>query len=96
MDIESPGIARAVRLAIESGNSVGEINTGWGRMRQVVYMSQPLTDVVKRAIAAELPNLRYFEFQDLHYPAETGFLCEENKVGVSFPVRAKDKGNTGR
>jgi len=88
MNINCQHIDRAVQVAVNAGNSIQEISTGWSKVKQVVHMSRPLTADVLRDIQSEVPSLRYWSSaRTPHNPAEEGFTCDEDEVGLSFPKR---------
>lgn len=86
MEIVSPHIERAVKIAIEAGNSVKEISEGWSKVKQVVHMASRLTAAVRDEIQHQAPSLRYWSVERTpHNLAEEGFICETCWVGLSFP-----------
>ncbi len=82
----SPAIDHAISLAKMEGNTVVEISTGWTKVREVVYMQEPLSDALRAALLA-IPELRAWVVQPTpHNRAETGFTDDHEKVSISFPV----------
>ncbi|MHB8386563.1 hypothetical protein [Metallibacterium sp.] len=86
MNIQSVSIASAVQIAIEEGNAVEEISTGWTKVNQVVHMTDRMSPVVRQKIEREVPTLRYWEsVATPQNPATEGFISDQDKVGLSFP-----------
>lgn len=83
---KSPYIDHAIDFAKRKGNSINEIVDGWSKVEQVIYMSSPLSNEVRQLIETSEPSLRYWNAERTpHNPAEEGFICDEYKVGITFP-----------
>lgn len=83
---KSPYIDYAIALAKSKGNSINDIVDGWSKVEQVIYMSSPLTNEVRQLIETSEPSLRYWNAERTpHNLAEEGFICDEYKVGITFP-----------
>ena len=53
-ELASPKIEAIVREAIAGGNAIADISEGWTRMRQVVYMRDPLAAGLRSQLWADL------------------------------------------
>jgi hypothetical protein len=50
-------------------------------------MSNPLTPDLKQVIRNEVPSLEFWETKkDAHYAPGEGFICNECKECISFPI----------
>lgn len=78
----------AVKLSKLSGNPVKVVSTAWSKVKRVFYMTQSLTPELKNQIEKEEPTLEYWEAKkDTHYAPEEGFICNECKESIAFPVK---------
>jgi hypothetical protein len=83
--IASPMIQAIVRDATASGNAVAEISEGWTRMKQVIYMRDPLTSTLRMRLSAD-SSLHYCLVEPSpHNRAEECFTDEAESVSISFP-----------
>ena len=83
---KSPHIDHVIDLAANDGNNVKDIIEGWSKIEQVVYMSSKLTNDIRQLIEISEPSLRYWSAKKTpHNQAEEGFICDENKVAITFP-----------
>ena len=81
----SRAIDAAVASAEAEGNAVSEISTGWTKVREVVHMQSPMTDVLRSLLERDF-QLRYWSTQPTpHNKAEEGFTDDTEKVAISFP-----------
>lgn len=88
LSIQSILIARAVRIAMEAGNSAKQELGGWSKVRQVIYMTGKLSPAVRKRVELELPGLEYWLTTETpHYPACEGFIDDQCKVAICFPGR---------
>ncbi len=63
-----------------------EISTGWTKVLEVVYMTNPMTDLVRSGLVTDL-RLRYWKAEPTpHNKAEEGFTDDAQKVSISFPL----------
>lgn len=84
--IYSPAIDAAVALAGSEGNAVVEVSTGWTKVREVVFMTSPMTDLVRSRLTADL-RLRYWKAQPTpHNKPDEGFTDDIHGVSVLFPI----------
>lgn len=78
----------AVKFSKLSGNPVKEVSTAWSKVKKVFYMAHSLTPELKNQIEEEVPTLKYWEAtKDSHYAPEEGFICNECKESIAFPVK---------
>ena len=82
---DSDRINSIILAAKSEGNLIKEISTGWTKVRQVAYMSLPLTDSLRKILFDD-PKIRYFSADGTpHDKAEEGFIDDVEKVAISFP-----------
>jgi hypothetical protein len=82
----SPAVDAAVSLAEAQGNTVVEVSTGWTKVREVVFMTNPMTDILRSRLGTDL-RLRYWKTDPTpHNKAEEGFTDDAQKVSISFPL----------
>lgn len=82
-----PEINIAIKLAVEFGNSVKESTEGWSKAKQVIYMQKKLDPILKNKIEKEINKLRFRSYKGSpHNEPDEGFICDECKVVISFPV----------
>lgn len=87
MKTVSPIIDIAVEIACRGGNSVREVSQGWSKAQMVVHMRRILESPVRAEIEATCPSLRYWRSErSPHNSPEEGFICDEHRVGLSFPI----------
>jgi hypothetical protein len=87
MKVLSTSIARAIELVCSEGNSVALVSDGFSKLRQVVFMDQPLLPEVMSAIANELSLLRHYRSERTpNNPPDEGFVDDECAVAISFPI----------
>jgi hypothetical protein len=80
----SPAIDAAISLSEAEGNTVREISKGWTKIREVVYMNEPMTDSLRSRLAEDL-RLRYWVTESTpHNKKEEGFTDDTEKVSISF------------
>ena len=85
----SPAINDAMRKAAADDIGVDEISTGWTKVRADVRMQKPLTSSLRAALIGD-PRLRYWSWErSPHNEAEEGFVDDQAKVGISFPLAAQ-------
>jgi uncharacterized protein YhfF len=82
----SPAVDAAVSIAESQGNAVVEVSTGWTKVREVVFMANPMTDLVRSRLEGDL-RLRYWKIEPTpHNKAGEGFTDDAEKVSISFPL----------
>ncbi len=88
MVTKSSSIEKALKIAIDSGNSISDISENWSEVNQVVYMSKELTNSIREKIKSQVPLLDYWSIERTpHNPAEEGFICKLFKIAISFPKK---------
>jgi len=81
----STAVDDAVRAALEDGNTVREISTGWTKVKEVVHMQKPLSDAL-RAILTKDRRLRAWSSPATpHNEADEGYTDDGQQVAISFP-----------
>lgn len=91
MQIASAAIQRVVEIAGREGNEVEVVSSDWDP-KQIVFMSGPLTDRVREAVALQLPQLQHFKTDKTpHNPADEGYVDREADMVISFPVGGEDR-----
>jgi hypothetical protein len=81
----STAIDAAISLVEAEGSTVRDILTGWTKIREVVYINEPMTDALRSRLAAD-PRLRYWVTKSTpHNKREEGFTDDTEKVSISFP-----------
>jgi hypothetical protein len=82
----SKAIDSAVLLAEAAGNCVLETVTGWSKLKEVVYMTYPLTEALRTELLSD-HRLRFYAVTTTpHEKAEKGFIDDIEKVAICFPV----------
>ncbi len=85
LPILSEVISDAVSIAVINGNEVSEISEGWIKVRQVVFMRDPLIGSVKDEIFGL--SLRHWITKETpHNLAQEGFTDDNKKVAIVFPI----------
>lgn len=82
----SKAIDETVEKAIKDGNSVLEISTGWTQVREVVHMSDPLSDSLRTMLSMD-DRIRAFSVPaSPHNKAEEGYKDDLEQVAITFPA----------
>lgn len=85
MDTSSPAINMAIEKVLQHGNTVVEIERGWAKMKEVVYMEKPLDDVLRQSIR-EINSLYYSVYEGSpHDPPSERLIDKSLKVAILFP-----------
>ena len=84
-EIQSVVIKNIVDISISRGNRIREISDGWAKVKQVVFMSFPLTSEL-RLVIERMENTRYWVAEQTpHNRAEEGFTDDICHISISFP-----------
>lgn len=74
-----------LKLVEQDGNSVLSISKS-ELMDKVIWMKDPLTNVLRNKINLTMNNLKYRKTQSMpHNPATECYICEECKNVIVFP-----------
>lgn len=91
----SEAIEKAVLMAEAEGNRIEGVSTGWSKVSEVIYFEFPMTDKVREKIAG-IPDLTYWKEDGTpHNRPEEGFVDEEDKVGITFPLEGYEGAPVG-
>lgn len=86
-----PEINVVIKMASDVGNEIKNISEGWSNAKQVISMEKKLDVLLKNKVEAELKKLKYFNYVGSpHNEPDEGFVCEDCKVGISFPITRND------
>lgn len=80
-------IVPAINIALLSGNKVYHIEPPSDENKKlIVDLYDPITPEVKKQIAEQCPDLRFWEWKGApHNPAERGYTCDKCNVVLIFP-----------
>ena len=73
--------------AIALGCRTGETTEGWSKVNVVIELLPSMPSALRNVTSSILKPIRYYASpRTPHNPADEGFICDECKVALSFPM----------